>query len=187
VLIQKGLKMKQFGIMMAAMLILGASAFAQATPTPTNVGLIDFQRAVSQNDEGVKAANALTEIGNKLKQGLVASQTKVTDLQDKLAKAPATTTDSEKTAMTREIDKAKKVYEVEQQDALNTMDDKQEELFRPIADRVKKVVEVYAKELNLVVVLNGSQDILFANDLVDITTEILRRVNADIAKNPAKK
>ena len=129
----------------------------------------------------------MTEVGNKLKEGLVKSSTKVKDLQDKLANAPATMTDAEKTSLAREIDKAKKVYDVEQQDALNTMDDKQEELFRPIADRVKKIVEVYAKERNLVVVLNQSEDMICANDLVDITTEILRRVNADIAENPAKK
>jgi len=180
--------MKRIGFMVAAVLILAASAYAQATPTPTGVGLIDFQKAVSKNDEGVKAANALTDIGNKLKDNLVKAQGKVQELQDKLAKAPATMSDTEKTALTREIDKAKKVYDVEQQDALNTMDDKQEELFRPIADRVKRIVEVYAKELNLVVVLNMSQDMLYADtDLVDITGEILRRVNADIAKNPAKK
>jgi len=180
--------MKRFGFTVAAMLILAASAFAQATPTPTGVGLIDFQKAVSKNDEGVKAANTLTDIGNKLKDELIKSQGKVTELQEKLAKAPLTMSDSEKQALTRDIDKAKKVFEVEQQDALNKMDDKQEELFRPIADRVKKVVEVYAKELNLVVVLNMSQDMLYADtDLVDITGEILRRVNFDIAKNPAKK
>jgi hypothetical protein len=28
---------------------------------------------------------------------------------------------------------------------------------------------------------------IFASDLVEITSEILRRVNIDIAKNPAKK
>ena len=59
-------------------------------------------------------------------------------------------------------------------------------LFRPIADRVKKVVEAYAKELNLAVVVNETEDMLFANDVVDITTEIIRRVNADIVKNPTK-
>jgi outer membrane protein len=179
--------MKRFGSLGAAMLILAATAFAQSNPTPNGVGLINFQKAVSQNDEGVKAASALTEVGNKLKEGLLKSQTKVTDLQDKLAKAPPTMTDAEKTALAREIEKAKKVYDVEQQDALNTMDDKQEELFRPIADRVKKVVEGYAKEYNLVVVLNQSEDMIFASDLVEITSEILRRVNIDIAKNPAKK
>ncbi len=86
----------------------------------------------------------------------------------------------------REIEKEKKVYELEQQNAQSTLDDRQEELFRPIADRVQKVVEVYAKELNLVVVVNATEDMLYANDVVDITTEIIRRVNADIVKNPAK-
>jgi Skp family chaperone for outer membrane proteins len=47
-------------------------------------------------------------------------------------------------------------------------------------------VEAYAKELNLAVVVNATEDMLYASDVVDITTEIIRRVNADIVKNPAK-
>ena len=84
------------------------------------------------------------------------------------------------------IDKEKKVYELEQRNAQSSLDDRQEELFRPIADRVHKIVEVYAKELNLAVVVNMTEDMVYANDVIDITTEIIRRVNADIVKNPAK-
>src|SRR5215467_5729055 len=93
--------------------------------------------------------------------------------------------DSEKSATARELDRAQKDFDLDRQDAQNTIDDKQDELFRPIADRVKKVVETYAKEKNLAVVVNYSEDMIFANDVVDITTEIIRLVNADIAKNPA--
>jgi Skp family chaperone for outer membrane proteins len=85
----------------------------------------------------------------------------------------------------REIE-GKEGLDLEQQNAQSTLDDRQEELFRPIADRVHKIVEGYAKELNLAVVVNATEDMLYANDVVDITTEIIRRVNADILKNPAK-
>lgn len=182
--------MKRFGSIVAVTLFLAAtaaSARAQAAATPTAVGLINFQKAVTQNDDGMKAQNLYSQEGDKLKDGLLKAQAKVIELQDKFAKAPATTSDSDKAAMTREIEKAKKLYEADQQDAQNAMDDKQEELFRPIADRVHKVVEAYAKELNLALVLNGSEDMIYYNEVVDITTEIIRRVNADIVKNPTKK
>ena len=148
--------------------------------------MINFQRAVSQNDEGVKAAGVYTAEGQKLKDGLLKSQAKVTELQDQLTKAGPTMTDAAKNTLMREIEKEKKVYELEQQNAQSSLDDRQEELFRPIADRVHKIVEVYAKELNLAVVVNATEDMLYASDVVDITTEIIRRVNADIVKNPAK-
>jgi Skp family chaperone for outer membrane proteins len=148
--------------------------------------MINFQRAVSQNDEGMKAATVYTAEGMKLKDGLLKSQQKVTELQDQLTKGGPTMTDAAKNTLMREIEKEKKVYELEQQNAQSSLDDRQEELFRPIADRVHKMVEAYAKELNLAVVVNATEDMLYANDLVDITTEIIRRVNADIVKNPAK-
>ena len=176
---------KQFGCALSATLFLAATAFSQ-TPSPSAVGMINFQRAVSQNDEGVKAAGVYTAEGQKLKDGLLKSQAKVTELQDQLTKAGPTMTDAAKNTLMREIEKEKKVYELEQQNAQSSLDDRQEELFRPIADRVHKIVEVYAKELNLAVVVNATEDMLYASDVVDITTEIIRRVNSDIVKNPAK-
>jgi len=176
---------KRFGCALAVTFLITATAFAQ-TPAPSAVGMINFQRAVSQNDEGVKAAGLYTAEGKKLADGLLKSQTKVTELQDKLTKSGPTMTETDKNALMREIDKEKKVYDLEQQNAQSTLDDRQEELFRPIADRVHKIVEGYAKELNLAVVVNATEDMLYANDVVDITTEIIRRVNADIVKNPAK-
>jgi outer membrane protein len=175
----------QFGCVLAVTLFLAATALSQ-TPAPNAVGMINFQRAVSQNDEGVKAAGTYTAEGKKLADGLLASQKKVTELQDQLTKGGPTMTDAAKNTLMREIEKEKKVYELEQQNAQSSLDDRQEELFRPIADRVHKVVEAYAKELNLALVVNATEDMLYANDVADITTEIIRRVNADIVKNPAK-
>jgi outer membrane protein len=176
---------KQLGCVLAMMLFLAATALSQ-TPVPSAVGMINFQRAVTQNDEGVKAAGIYTAEGLKLQDGLKKSQAKVTDLQDQLSKGGATMTDAAKNTLMREIEKEKKVYELEQQNAQSSLDDRQEELFRPVADRVRRVVEAYAKELNLALVVNATDDMLYANDVSDITTEIIRRVNADIVKNPAK-
>jgi Skp family chaperone for outer membrane proteins len=74
---------KRFGRVLAAGFLITATAFSQ-TPAPSAVGMINFQRAVSQNDEGVKAAGMYTSEGKKLADGLLKSQAKVTELQDKL-------------------------------------------------------------------------------------------------------
>ena len=176
---------KQFGCVLAVTLFSAATALSQ-TPAPSAVGMINFQRAVSQNDEGVKAAGVYTAEGKKLADGLLKSQSKVTELQDKLTKEGPTMTDAAKNTLMRDIEKEKKVYELEQQNAQSSLDDRQEELFRPIADRVHKIVDAYAKERNFAVVVNATEDMLYANDVTDITTEIIRLVNADIVKNPAK-
>jgi len=176
---------KQFGSILAVTLVFAATAFSQ-TAIPAAVGIINFQRAISQNDEGVKAAGIYTAEGKKLADGLLQSQTKVTELQDQLTKGGPTMSDSAKNALMRDIDKEKKVYELEQRNAQSSLDDRQEELFRPIADRVHKIVEVYATERNLAVVVNQTEDMVYSNDVVDITTEIIRLVNDDIVKNPAK-
>src|SRR5436189_269079 len=109
--------MKRFGSILAAVLFLSAMAFAQTAPTPTGVGLIEFQRALAQNDEGVKAASAYTEEGKRLQAELGKFQAKVTELQDKLSKSGPTLTDAARSALTKDIEKAKKDLEREQEDA----------------------------------------------------------------------
>src|SRR6187402_229259 len=93
---------KQFGFILAVTFFFSATAFSQAG-APTAVGIINFQRAISQNDEGVKAAGTYTAEGKKLADGLLKSQTKVTELQDQLTKGGPTMTESAKNALMRDI------------------------------------------------------------------------------------
>jgi Skp family chaperone for outer membrane proteins len=87
---------KQFGCLFAVTLFFAATALSQ-TPAPSAVGMINFQRAVSQNDEGMKAAGVYTAEGEKLKTGLLTSQKKVSDLQDQLSKGGPTMTERPRT------------------------------------------------------------------------------------------
>jgi hypothetical protein len=53
----------------------------------------------------------------------------VTELQDKLTKDGPTMTDTAKNTLMREIEKEKKVYELEQQNAQSSLDDDRKNSF----------------------------------------------------------
>ena len=75
----------------------------------------------------------------------------------------------------------------ENDDAQKELGDLQQQLFRPIMEQTQKVLQAYSAENGFAVVFDVSSQansIIYVQDVADITTEIIRRVDADIAKTP---
>ena len=74
-----------------------------------------------------------------------------------------------------------------QEDAQRTSEELRSRLLGPIAVMVNKAVEQVAKNLNLALVFDPNTDpsnIIFANKASDITSDVMRIMNADYAKDP---
>jgi len=72
-------------------------------------------------------------------------------------------------------------------DAQKDIGDLQQNLLRPIADRAQKVLQAYSTENGFSVVFdvsNQTNNILYVQDVADITTEIIRRVDSELVKAP---
>ena len=157
----------------------------QAPPNPgTKVGAIDFRQALTESDAGKAAVAEFNKEMTPYTTKLDGLQKAVTDLQTKLQSAP---TDAEKSSISREIDSKKIEFDRASQDAQRTSDDLQQRLLPPIANLVRRMVEEYAKENNLAIVIDPTTEpsnIIYRNPASDITAEIMRRMNAEYAKNP---
>jgi Skp family chaperone for outer membrane proteins len=72
-------------------------------------------------------------------------------------------------------------------DAQKDLGDLQQQLFRPIAEKTQDVVKSYSEENGFAVVFDISQgnSIIYRQDVADITTEIIRRVDATPGKPAA--
>ena len=73
-------------------------------------------------------------------------------------------------------------------DAQKELGELQQQLFRPIADKAQKAVESYSVENGFAVVFDSSSQassIIYKQEVADITTEIIRRMDAAAAKAPA--
>ena len=73
-------------------------------------------------------------------------------------------------------------------DAQKDLGDLQQQLFRPIAERTQDAVKTYSLENGFAVVFDTSSQansIIYRDEIADITTEIIRRIDATAAKAPA--
>jgi outer membrane protein len=166
-----------------------------ATPAPrpaagdgagaSKVAVLDVQRALAENTDGKKAVAQLNAEGTKRQAELESKQKAIQEAQDKLRTQDRLLSDTVKADLTRQIERDTTDLQRATEDAQKAMQDMQAKLLSPIYQLTQKVLSAYANEMGLAVVFdvsNQASSIIYINDLADITTEIIRRLDAEIAK-----
>ena len=125
---------------------------------------------------------------NKRQKDFEGKQKSLTDAQNKLQTQAQVLTDTVKADLNRQIDKLNTELQRMNDDAQKELGDLQQQLFRPIMEQTQKVLQAYSAENGFAVVFDVSSQansIIYVQDVADITTEIIRRVDATVAKAPA--
>jgi outer membrane protein len=179
--------MKKLSLVSLTALLLPAGLLAQA-PTPSGgaaggrVAVVDFQKAVTENQEGKKAQERFMGELNKRQKEFEDKQKAMTDAQTKLQTGDKTLSAEAKAELAKQIDKYQTELQRMNDDAQKDLGDLQQQLFRPIAEKTQDVLKSYSAENGFAVVFDISSQqgnsIVFNDPVADITTEIIRRVDA---------
>ena len=179
-------------LLMPAALLAQAALAAPAAPAAPRqapaaaaagtykVAVIDFQAALAGNVEGRKAQEKLGTEVNKRQADMEKIQKSMEDAQSKLRTQDRALSDAAKAELSRDIDRMNTELQRKNDDAQKELQDLQQQLLRPIAERLQKVLQAYASEMGYAVVLDA-MSVVYFQDVADITTEIIRRVDADVA------
>jgi Skp family chaperone for outer membrane proteins len=186
--------MKKLSLLSLTALLLPAGLSAQA-PAPSGgtaggrVAVVDFQKAVTENAEGKKAQEKFIGELNKRQKEFEEKQKAMNDAQTKLQAGDKTLSDTAKADLAKQIDKFNTELQRMNDDAQKDLGDLQQQLFRPIAEKTQDVLKTYSAENGFAVVFDTSSQqgnsIVFADPVADITTEIIRRVDAAAPKTTA--
>ena len=157
-----------------------AAAPVGATAGSYKVAVIDFQAALAGNIEGKKAQEQLGTEVSKRQADMERTQKSLEDAQTKLRTQDKALSDAAKAELGRDIDRLNTDLQRKNDDAQKELQDLQQRLLRPIAERLQKVLQAYASEMGYAVVLDA-MSVVYFEAVADITTEIIRRVDADVA------
>src|SRR5262245_518595 len=175
------------GLLLPAALLAQASA-AGAPGGAGKVAVVDFQKAVTENSEGKKAQEKFMGELNKRQKEFEDKQKAMTDAQTKLQNGDKALSETAKADLAKQIDKLNTELQRMNDDAEKELRDLQQQLFRPIMEKTQDVVKSYSTENGFSVVFDVSSQansIVYVQDVADITTEIIRRVDATPTKAPA--
>jgi outer membrane protein len=183
--------MRKMTLVLLIGFLLPAAVFAQApaaAPGAGRVAVVDFQKAVTENAEGKKAQEKFVAELNKRQKEFEDKQKALADAQTKLQNGDKALSADTKADLSKQIDKMNTDLQRMNDDAQKDLGDLQQQLFRPIAEKAQDAVKSYATENGFGVVFDESSQassIIYVHDLADITTEIIRRMDASASKGPA--
>jgi Skp family chaperone for outer membrane proteins len=171
--------MRQVTLLVVISLLVPAALLAQTPGAATKVAIIDFQGALAGNAMGKKAQEQLGAEVNKRQADMEKTQKSLEDAQTKLRTQDKALSDAAKADLGRDIDRLTTDLQRKNDDAQKELQDLQQQLLRPIAERLQKVLDAYASEMGYAVVLDA-MSVVWRADAADITTEIIRRIDADV-------
>ena len=163
-----------------------APATAQAPAGPAGekagkVAVIDLQKAITENAEGKKAQEKFMAEFNKKQKEFEDKQKAMTDAQTKLQTQDKALNPDAKAQLSKDIEKYNTELQRLNDDAQKDLGDLQQQLFKPIAEKAQDVLKSYSTENGFAAVFDVSSQansIIYYQDVADITTEIIRRIDA---------
>ena len=177
-------------IALAAGLLLGGQLAAQqfekvpeakpatpaSTPAGVNIGVFNFQAAMASTQEGKKAAEELQAQFNPRRAELEKLQNEIRDLENQLRAQERTLSEEARLQLLRQIEQKRRLGTRLDQNLRDDIEEAQTEHINRIGQKMQRVIDQYARQKSLSVILNIYQGgpILYAIQGVDITDDIIR-------------
>jgi Skp family chaperone for outer membrane proteins len=191
--------MRKLSLLVSIALLLPAALFAQAPAASVStaaapaagagrVAVVDLQKAITENADGKKAQERFMGEFNKKQKEFEDKQKQLSDSQTKLQTQDKALSDAAKADLAKNIDRLNTDLQRMNDDAQKELGDLQQSLFRPIAEKTQEVLKTYSTENGFAAVFDVSSQansIIYFQDVADITTEIIRRIDATPTKPAA--
>jgi len=163
---------KKFFVMI---MVLAAAATASAQ---IKVAVIDVQRVVTESDAGKEALGKLKALqDSKIAEGQKLQQ-ELDSLKEQLSKQRFTLSDDKIEALGKQIQDKGIALKRFQDDAQRELDDARRQALGGLEQKILPVINNLGKEKGMTLIFNKFQSgLVYADDAVDITDEVIRRFN----------
>jgi len=175
---------------------LAAVASAQSAPgaAPTvRVAVIDVERLVRDSALGKEAFGRVKKVNDEKKAEADRLQKELRDLEQKLANQGQSLTDDKRDQLQKQYQEKAIDFKSFQEKASRDLDQAQKKELADLERRVFPIISQLGKERGFTLIFNKFQSgLVFADDAADITEDVLKRFNTQVAvpptaaaKNPA--
>jgi Skp family chaperone for outer membrane proteins len=171
---------------MLAAAVLVPGMFAIQSTGNVSVAVVNFDRAVAETAEGKAAISKLTQFGTERRTAIESRIKQAEDMADRLRTQGRIMSESARDQLTKDLETAQTEIDGLREDAQNKIEQMREQLLAPVEQKTARTVSAYAIERGFRVVLDSSalgDGLVYVHDTADITTEIMRRLVADMRKS----
>lgn len=163
-------------------LLVGLVTLVLAAALPAaaqmNAAVIDVQRVVTESDPGKEALQKLKQLQDaKIDQGR-ALQQELATMQEQLSKQRFTLSEERLDELSKQIEDKQIALQRFQDDAERELDESRRRELGGLESRIMPVINEIGTERGFTLIFNKFQSgLVYADDSVDITDEVIRRFN----------
>ncbi|MBM3804192.1 MAG: OmpH family outer membrane protein [Acidimicrobiia bacterium] len=168
--------------------------FALAVPgrllaqNPGKFGLLNVLRAISECAEGKQALGDFQKKADAKREELEKKGAEIQELERQLQSQGRTLNDDSKAALTRSIDTKRTELQRAGDDAQKEFGQLQNEILSRIGNKIGPFVQQYANEGNFTLIVDSSNQnsqVIYFDPAIEITEDIIKRVDAALAPSAA--
>lgn len=169
--------MKRLSLLVGCVVIILALALPAAAQD-LSIAVIDVQRVVTESDPGKQALQKLKELQDaKIDEGRTLQQT-LAGLQEQMSKQRFTLSEERLAEMNKQLEDGQIALQRFQDDAEREIDEARRRELGGLEGRIIPVINQVGVERGFTVIFNKFQSgLVYADDSVDITDEVIRRFN----------
>ena len=166
-------------------------AAAPAPPRPfpegAKIAYVNVQRIASESSEGQVATKRLTSLREEKEKDLVARNAKFEEARKRLETSASVLSESVRTTQQKEVERLQTDLQRATQDAQKAVEDLQNELQLEFQRKLLPVLSEVSAAKNLHMVFSSiDSGVVWADPGLDITTDIIKKLDAAAAAAPKK-
>jgi outer membrane protein len=184
--------MKRFVLTVAAAFVAAVagaqgSTGATAPAGPLKIGTINVERLVQESALGKEAFNRVKKLNDQKKEEGDKLQKELRDMEQKLADQGSALADDKRDQLQKSYQEKAIAFKRFQDDANRELEASQKKELSELERRVFPVINQVGKEKGYTLIFNKFQSgLVYAEDAVDITDEVLKVFNTTVAVPAAK-
>ena len=165
-------------ILKTVLLVLVAMAVATTASAQVKIAVIDIQRVVTESDAGKESLGKLQRLQDaKIAEGRQI-QENMDALRDQIAKQRFTLSQEKLEELNKQFEDMGISLQRFQDDAQRELEEARRKALGGLEERILPVIDQVGREQTITLIFNKFQSgLVFADDSVDITEEVIRRFN----------
>jgi len=176
--------MNKFNITLIALLILSSISFADQYPN-TSIGIIDINKVLTESKAAVDASKQIEQIQKKSEEESKNEDDLIIKEREKLIEQQSVMAPEAFEVKVAEFEKKVQSYQIERQEKLRKLDQMVQKARAQILEEVKPIINDYADELGITVILEKNAVIMSADDM-DMTDQVIKILNKNLSKIKVK-
>jgi outer membrane protein len=164
-----------------------APAPPQPFPEGAKIAYINLQRVAQESSDGQAATKRITTLREEKEKDLIARNTKFEEARKRLETSASVLSESVRAAQQKDVERLQTDLQRATQDAQKTVEDLQTELQVEFERRLRPVLSEVASSKTLHMVFSQADSgVVWANPGLDITADVIKRLDAAAAAAPKK-